>query len=182
MDVPAAIRLCASVWVRADGLTTYAASLKHQLDFALVPLDILHTRRRIFYLSVAVDEDRHRFFCMYIYIYIYFWYIYIFIHIYVYLSKSLSCFISLFAALPCGRLQLRSSCWVVKLLLSPSCHKLLLSETASNGEGASWWQECLMQPLAGNMSTCMCKERWQKKNIGTLIPAWVALLVEQICS
>lgn len=176
MDVPAAIRLCASVCVRADGLTTYSAPLKHQLDFALVPLDILHTRRRIFYLSVAVDEDRHR------YMYIYFWYIYIFIHIYVNLSKSLSCFISLFAALPCGRLQLRSSCWVVKLLLSPSCHKLLLSETASNGEGGSWWQECLMQPQASNMSTCMCKEHWQKKNIGTLIPAWVALLVEQICS
>lgn len=32
--VRGAIRLCVSVCVRADGLTTYTAPLKHQLDFA----------------------------------------------------------------------------------------------------------------------------------------------------
>lgn len=180
MDVPAAIRLCASVCVRADGLTTYSAPLKHQLDFALVPLDMLHTRRRIFYLSVAVDEDRHRFFCMCIYVHIFL----IHIHFYTYICKSFQIPVLFYISVCCPALRSPSIplLWVVKLLLSPSCHKLLLSETASNGEGGSWWQECLMQPQAGNMSTCMCKEHWQKKNIGTLIPAWVALLVEQICS
>lgn len=43
MVVPAAIRLCVSVCVRADGLITCTAPLKHQLDFALLPLDIMHT-------------------------------------------------------------------------------------------------------------------------------------------
>lgn len=47
MVAPAAIRLCVSVCVRAAGLTTYTAPLKHQLDFALLPLDILHIYRRI---------------------------------------------------------------------------------------------------------------------------------------